>query len=204
MIYNAGQLATIIKKLGEMDIQDLGNDDATQKSNIYTFMNIAMMKHARLAYLLETSDSLNITIDGYQAFLKNGTSIKNMFEPLYLIDNSGYEVSNRTSYTSPKGWYRESFNKDVHTKGIAGVHNLHYLRYPTLVTTDDSIVDFPPSGYDVLIKEVLAMIKYTRNSYGGAEFLEKNAKEQLNQVAEGSVRAQGTGSTGEPPKEVRS
>jgi hypothetical protein len=203
MIYNAGQLASIIQKLGEMDVQDLGNDDAAQKSNIYTFMNVAMMKHARLAYLGETSDLLSITADGPQVFLKNGSVITNMFEPLTLLDSLGNEVRQRTSFTSSKGWYRESFNKDVHTKGITGVHTLRYLRYPALVTADANPVDFPPSGYDVLIKEVLAMIKYTRNSYGGAEFLEKNAKEQLNQVAQGSVRAQGTGSTGEPPKEVK-
>jgi hypothetical protein len=203
-VYNSGQLASIIQKLGEMDIQDLGNDDATQKSNIYRFMSVAMLKHARLAYLEETTDLLNIAADGYQAFLKSGEAIKNMFEPLTVLDSLGNETRQRTSFTGSKGWYRESFNKDVHTKGLTGVHSLRYLRYPNPVTQDGDTIDFPPSGYDVLIKEVLAMIKYTRNSYGGAEFLEKNAKEQLSQVAEGSVRAQGTGSTGEPPKEVRS
>lgn len=193
-IYNAGQLATIIKKLAQMDMEELGPDDDTQNSYIFQFMNIVMLKMARMAYNVEFSDAKTISVDGYVTFQLNGVDISNLFEPLSLLDSDENEVTKRTSYSAPKGWYRESNNLGVHVRGLtSGTYSLKYIRYPNLVTLTTDTVEIPPSGYDALIKDVIALIKLAPNSYAGSEFAGGLAKESYGEVTQGAMSARGTG-----------
>lgn len=199
-IYNAGQLATIIKKLAVMDLEELGPDDDTQNSYIFQFMNIALMKLARLAYNVEISDALTISATGNATFLLSGASITNMFEPLTILDSSDNEVQKRTSYSAPKGWWRYANNQPIHVKGLtSGSYRLVYIRYPALVTLPTDSVDIPPSGYDALIKEVVSLIKLAPNSYAGSEYVGGLAKQAYGEVTQGAISARGTGNSGQPP-----
>lgn len=199
-IYNAGQLATIIKKLVQMDLEELGPDDDTQNSYIFQFMNIIMMKMARMAYNVEFSDAKTISADGYVTFQLNGTDISNMFEPLTVYDASDNEMQKRTSYSAPKGWWRESNNLGIHVRGLtSGSYKVKYIRYPALVTLTTDTVEIPPSGYDALIKDVVSLIKLAPNSYAGSETVGAMAKQAYGGVTQGAISARGTGNSGQPP-----
>lgn len=201
-IYNAGQLATIILKAAEMDVPDLGADSTTQNSYIYQFMNIVMMKYFRVAYQEMFSDILAISADGYVQFKTSSALITDMAEPEKLLDmgtSNETEVTRRQSYSSAKGWWRGGQNQDIHVRGLSGNYKLVYLKYPARVTLDGDTVEFPPSGYDLLIKEVVAMIKWAKNSYGGSDFFDAKAKVALGEAVQGSISARGTGSSGQPP-----
>jgi hypothetical protein len=201
-IYNAGQLASIIEKMSEMDVYDLGEDPSTY---IYYYLNIAMMKLARVAYQVKFSDALAISGDGYKTFQIAGTDISDVFEPMVIYDSNEVEVQKRTAYSAPKGWWRESDNLPIHVRGLAaGNYTLKYVKYPARVSIASDPIEFPPSGYDVLIKEVIASIKYSKNSYGGAEFADAQAKKSMGLALQGSVSARGTGTTGQPPGPVDS
>lgn len=200
-IYNAGQLATIILKAAEMDVPDLGADSATQNSYIYQFLNLVMLKYFRIAYIETFSDTLAISSSGYVQFKTNSALITDMAEPMTLLDMgtaNETEVIKRTSYSAPKGWYRGSQNQDIHVRGLSGNYKLVYLRYPALVTLDSDIIEFPPSAYSMLVKEVISMIKYAKNSYQGSEFFDAKAKADMGTAAQGSISARGTGSSGQP------
>lgn len=199
-IYNSGQLSTIIKKLVQMDLEELGPDDDTQNSYIFQFMNIVMMKLARMAYNVEFSDAKTISADGYVTFQLNGSDIANLFEPLTVYDSTDNEVQKRTSYSAPKGWWRESQNLGVHLRGLtSGSYRLKYIRYPKLVTLTDDAVEIPPSGYDALIKDVVSLIKLAPNSYAGSEYVGGLAKQAYGGVTQGAISARGTGNSGQPP-----
>lgn len=205
-LYNAGELATIIKKLAAMDTEDLGADNDAQNSYIFMYMNIAMFKLARLANQIKYSDSKTISADGYVTFQQAATDISNMFEPLIVFDPNGKPVQKRTSDDAPIGWYRDAENQEIHIRGFsatsrpltAGSYQLKYIRYPKKVTITTDTVEFPPSGYDALIKEVLSLIKYSSNSYGSAEYLDGQAKQSYGNLLQGTMSARGTGSTGQP------
>lgn len=206
-LYNAGQLAAIIQDLAQFDKEDLGPDDDSQKSKIYTFMNIAMMKLAKIANQVVYSDAKTLNADGFVTFQRGGVDISDMFEPMLVKGPNGKPIQKRTSEDAPTGWWRESDNLQIHIQGFtvtpqgltAGSYTLKYIKYPSLVTIDSSAVEFPPSGYDALIKEVLSLIKYSKNSFGQAQYLDVAAKTGYNQVVQGSMSARGTGSTGQPP-----
>lgn len=205
-LYNAGQLATIIQNLAEFDKEDLGPDDDSQKSRIYTYMNIALMKLAKIANQVAYSDSVTLSADGDVTFQRSGQPITDMFEPSVVKGPNGKPIQKRTSEDAPKGWWRESDNLPIHIQGFgatppleAGEYTLKYIKYPKLVTILTDPVEFPPSGYDVLIKEVLSLIKYSKNSFSQAQYLDQQAKLGYNQVAQGAISARGTGSTGQPP-----
>jgi hypothetical protein len=85
---------------------------------------------------------------------------------------------------------------------VAGNYTLKYVKYPARVSIGSDPIEFPPSGYDVLIKEVIALIKYSKNSYGGADFANTQAKQSMGMALQGSVSARGTGSSGQPPGPV--
>lgn len=199
-LYNSGQLATIIKKLGENDIEDLGADDDSKNTFIFYYLNIAMWKLARLAYNVANSDAKNLTTDGYVTFQRNGADIADLFEPLMIFDPNGRQVMKRSADDAPIGWWREAQNMEVHIKGFsaagaqklpAGNYQLKYIKYPKQVTLPDDAVEFPPSGYDSLIKEVLALIKYSKNSYAGAQYMETGAKTSYGAAAQGAQMARG-------------
>lgn len=198
-IYNAGQLATIIKKLVQMDLEELGPDDDTQNSYIFQFMNVIMLKMARMAYNVEFSDAKTISADGYVTFQLNGSDIANLFEPMTLLDANNAEVIKRTSYSAPKGWFREANNLGVHVRGLIGTYTLKYIRYPKLVTLTTDTVEIPPIGYDALIKDVISLIKLAPNSYAGSEYVGGLAKQAYGGVTQGAISARGTGNSGQPP-----
>lgn len=199
-IYNAGQLSSIIEKMSEMDVYDLGEDPSTY---IYLYLNIAMLKLARVAYQVKFSDALTISSDGYKTFQIAGTDITDIFEPMVIYGSNDVEVQKRTAYSAPKGWWRESENLPIHVKGLtSGDYTLKYIKYPARVTIATDPIEFPPTAYDMLIKEVIALIKYSKNSYGGADFADAQAKKSMGLAIQGSVSARGTGTTGQPPGPV--
>jgi hypothetical protein len=198
-IYNSGQLATIIQNLAQNEMGDLGATDALQKSAIYSLMNIAMMKLARIAYNTTYSDALAISTDGFVTFQVSSQAITNMFEPLVVLTSADQEIQKRTSYSAPTGWWRDSQNLEIHVRGLTvGNYTLKYIRYPKLVTLDTDTVEFPPSGYDALIKDIMSLVKLTRNSYAGSEYMDGKSKAALGEVTQAAMSAKGTGSTGQP------
>lgn len=199
-IYNAGQLSTIIKQLCANDVADLGDSDA-QDNFIFLYLNLVMQEMPRLAYLVTFSDALAISSNGYPTFLKSSASIANsIFEPLTLLTSTESEVPKRTSYSAPTGWFRETHDLGVHVKGLtAGNYTLKYLRYPSTITLSGDAIEFPTSANATLCKEVVSLIKLSKNSYGGAEYMDKISKTGLGNAMQGAISARGTGSSGQPP-----
>lgn len=205
-LYNAGQLATIITKMGENDVPELGTLPNTY---IYLYLNIIMMKYARIADVVKYSDPLVMSADGEKIFTQAGNAITDMFEPMQIYDPanpSSIRIDKRTSDEAPKGWWREANNTEIYIRGFslasqplaAGSYILKYKKYPARVAIDGDIVEFSPAGYDVLIKETLAMIKASRNSYGGMEVMDRMAKVSLGEATQAAQSAKSTGSTGTP------
>jgi|GEM_PF-2479706 len=205
-LYNAGQLASIIRKLGEMDIEDLGSDTDSQNTYIFYYMNLAMWELARLANQVKYSDMKTISADGYVTFQQNGADITNMFEPLMIFGPNGKPVPKRTADDAPLGWWREAENQEIHIRGFSaasqplqsGQYQLKYIKYPKQVTLETDTVEFPPSGYMTLVKKTLSLIKYSKNSYGGAEFMDTQSKLSMGNLMQAAVSARGTGTTGQP------
>lgn len=201
-LYNAGQLATIIKQMCQNDILDLGNDDA-QNTYIFLYLNLALAELARLASLETFSDPLAVTTTGWYAFLKEGQPITTtLYEPQIVLpypENGSTSFIKRTSYEHPTGWYRASQDQGVHLKGLAaGNYTLKYLRYPKQITLAADIVEFPSSGNATLCKTVVGLIKLSKNSYAGMQAMDMSAKQSMSVAAQGSISARGTGSTGQP------
>lgn len=129
-----------------------------------------------------------------------------MFEPLMILDPNGKTVQKRTADDAPKGWFRDAENQEIHIRGfslasqplVAGAYTLKFIKYPKKVTISTDTVEFPPSGYQTLIQEVLSLIKYSSNSYGSAEYLDGQAKRGYGNVAQAAMSARGTGSSGQP------
>lgn len=210
-LYSAGELFTIIKMLGAKDIEDFGDDEG-QKNAVYYFMNIEMMKLAKLVEKVVYSESKSLSADGYVTFQQSGVDINDIFEPktiLYTEAGVLKELPHRTSDVAPQGWWRESQNNEIHIRGFGSVtgqnprplpsttYQLKYIKYPSKVTVDGSMVDIPPSGYSELIHGVLRLIKYAKNSYGGADFMDQKAKSEYNNLVQGTISGRGTGNTGQ-------
>src|SRR5690348_5477143 len=105
--------------MGENDIPDLGTLPNTY---IYLYLNIVMMKYARIADVVKYSDALAMTTDGEKIFLQNGVAITDMFEPMQIYDPanpSAIRIHKRTSDEAPKGWWRESNNSEIYIRGFA-------------------------------------------------------------------------------------
>lgn len=198
-LLNAGQLASYIIKMAENDVADLGATDAAQKSYIYPYLNMAMWELARLAYNVKFSDALTISSNGYVTFKQSTVNITDMYEPMAIYNASDSPVQKRTAYDAPTGWWRESNNLEIHVKGLtAGAYTLKYLKYPATVSLDADTIEFPPSGYLTLAKKVISLIKYSKNSYGGAEYMDGQATKSMPAAAQGTISSRGTGSTGQP------
>lgn len=203
-LYNAGELYTIINKLGEMDMDDLG-EEAQRKTFVYHYANIAMWKLVRLAHRVDYSDVVELTGDGYAEFTKSGQGISNLYEPMSIIMPNGQPMAKRTAEEAPVGWWRESETQEIHVRGfslttsqklVTGDYKLKFIRYPNRITIDSDPVDFPPSGYDALIKEVLSLIKYSKNSFADAEYLDAKAKQGYNNLTNAAIASKGTGTSG--------
>jgi hypothetical protein len=208
-LYNAGQLASIIIKLGEKDIDDLGSDVDSQQSYIFYYMNLAMMELAKLADVSVESDAMALSSDGIVTFTRSGSAITDMFEPKRIMYTQGSTIKTlqkRTADEAPIGWWRESQNSDIHIRGFAATsqplpattYTLKYLKYPKQVTIATDEVEFSPSGYMTLIHRVLSLIKYAKNSYQGIEIMDQKAKAGYNNLVQGAISARGTGTSGQP------
>lgn len=208
-LYNAGQLASIIIKLGEKDIDDLGSDVDSQQSYIFYYMNLAMMELVKLADVSVESDAMSLSADGVVTFTRSGTPITDLFEPkriMYTEVGTIKTLAKRTADEAPSGWWRESQNSDIHIRGFtvtpkplpATTYTLKYLKYPKQVTIESDEIEFAPSGYMTLIHRVLSLIKYAKNSYGGADFMDGKAKSGYNNTVQAAISARGTGTTGQP------
>jgi hypothetical protein len=204
--YNAGQLFTIISGICSMEMEDLATDPQGQKDAVYRLMNISLWKMPRVSYLSQYSEQLNVTIDGYVTFKYSSQDISDMFEPQIIFQPNGQPLQKRTSDDAPIGWWRESQNLPIHIRGFTsyapltvGNYQLKYLKYPKQVTIDGDAIEIAPSGYYELIFDVCRLIKLSRNSYGGAEFMGQKADQALGSSVQGAISARGTGSTGQPP-----
>lgn len=205
-IYNAGEVLTIIRALGQNDVEDLGANETAQNTIIFQLMNVAMMKNARLFNQVKYSDSLTISSDGYVTFKQDGVNISNMFEPSTIFGPNGATIQKRTSDEAPKGWYRAAENQEIHIRGFslasqpltAGAYQLKYIKYPKRVTLSTDTLEAPPSGYDALIKDTLALLKLARNSYSGSEYMDAKAKQSYGALAQAAMSAGGTGTSGQP------
>jgi len=175
MAFPMSDILPIIRKLAEMELEDLGTDESTQNSIICQLTTVVLRKRARQAYLVETSDTLDITSDGYQTFLKNGQPITDMYEPLGIYGPLGYLALKRSSWDAPEGWWREAENQPIHTKRMTGVHYLKYLRYPKPVASQNDTVEFPLAGQWDLIMDVVALCKLPKNFYQEYDAVKKNA-----------------------------
>lgn len=210
-LYTAGELATMIKMMGAMDVADLG-DDESQNTYIFYFLNLAMMELSKLADVSVESDEVTLSADGLVTFTRSGEAILDLFEPkriMYTENGVQKVLQKRTSDEAPYGWWRESQNREIHIRGFvapgggnkplpATGYKLIYLKYPNKVTTTASTVEFAPSGYMTLVHRVLGMIKYAKNSYGGADFMDAKAKLGYNNATQAAISARGTGNSGQP------
>lgn len=204
--WTASEMAQKIITQNAMDIEDLGNL-AAQKATIYGYINLALWELARLAFRLVYSDEIEIDADGFVTFTQSGSPITNMFEPQTIYMPSGQPMMKRSADEAPLGWWREAETQDIHVRGfgisnntklVSGLYKLKYLRYPNPVTVDTDYPDFPPSGYGAIINNVSARIKYSKNSFSDAQYFEAQAKSSYANLAQGSISARGTGTTGQP------
>lgn len=154
----ASDLITPITKYVSSYIEELGSTSAAQNVLLFSYITLALKKLAHVAYKSRTSSVLNITTDGDQTFLIGGSAITDLYSPLRILDSTNKEINKRTSWSQTVGWWRESSNTSIHTKGMTGNHTLMYIAYPADVTATTDIIDFPASGNLGLIYYVCAMI----------------------------------------------
>lgn len=204
--YEASELFTIISSICQNEMQDLSTDPAGQKTAVYNLMNICLWKQPRVVYWSQYSDVLNLSADGYVTFKFASQDVTDLFEPQIIFKPDGSPLLKRSSDDAPIGWWRESQNLPIHIRGFSsyaplavGNFTLKYLKYPKQITIDSDAVEIAPSGYYQLIFDVCRLIKLTRNSYQGAEFMGAQADRALMQTVQGAMSARGTGSTGQPP-----
>jgi hypothetical protein len=203
--YNAGQLFTIISSICQNEMQDLATDIQGQKDAVYRLMNVSLWKLPRVVYWSQYSDPLTLSADGYLTFKYQTTDIADLFEPQMILKPNGQELMKRNFDTGPIGWWRDSQNSQIHIRGfsavpplVAGNYQLKYLKYPKQVTIDGDEVQIAPSGYQELIFDVCKLIKLSRNSYQGAEFMGQHANQSLSAAVQGSISGRGT-TIGQPP-----
>lgn len=198
MSRTAGQLATVIKKMCAMDVAELGDVDSTQNTYIYDYMSRALKELTSLAYVVRITDGLNITSDGFITFSLAGSVITDLYEPIRIVDTNGNEVLKRAFFTASKGWWRESANSQFHVKGLNGNYVLHYKAYPTEISTDTQIPEFPESGYMVLCYYTSGMIKESKNYYEESQAMYAKAKERMKLLVKANEDGRGT-MGGKPP-----
>lgn len=184
-----------IRTLAANEIEDLGSDSTTQNAAIFRFVDIVLDKRVRQAYNVAFSDVLNITSDGFQTFQRGATTITDLYEPLGLYDSNNRQTLKRTAWDAPNGWWRESDNLEIHTKGLTGNHTLKYIRYPTAITVSGDTVEYPRAGKWDIIFDVVRLCKMPKNFYEEAAAM--GALATGTATVKASISAKGTNSA--PP-----
>lgn len=184
-----------IRTLAVNEIEDMGTDTTSQNEAIFRFVNIVLDKRVRQAYNVAFSDPLNITTDGYQTFQRGGMNVTDLYEPLGLYDANNKQTLKRTAWDQPKGWWRESDNLQIHTKGMTGNHTLKYIRYAAPVNSQNDIVEYPRAGKWDLIFDVVRLCKLPKNFYDEAAAM--GALATGTATVKASIAAKGTNSA--PP-----
>ena len=207
--YTAGQLFTIIKDICQNEMDDLGADLDSQKEAVFRLINLCSWALPRIHYLVSYSDAKTISADGYVTFQKDASDISNLFEPMMILDENDKRMQQRTSEDAPCGWYRASHNQEIHIRGfsysrplVAGAYTLKYLKYPKQITLETDSLEIAPSGYQQLVYDVAKMIKLTRNSYAGADYMQQNADKAMMQSVQGAISGMGVGSGTTPPSKT--
>lgn len=198
--YSAGELASIIKKMGKLNLAHLGNSNIEQNNFIYYYMTQAAWKYVGLNFLKRTTDPLVVSSDGYVTFLSGGNPIEDMYEPLRILspdEVTGVVVQKRTSFDAPRGWWKESANDQVHIKG-AGTYVLQYKAYTDKITTDTQVPQWPSAANDLLIYETIGKIKESLNDLEGALAAYAVADKQIPVLIKAQIDASGT-TGGRPP-----
>ena len=203
MQYTADQIATMIKIAAKKDMPDFG-EDSEQDSYIFEWINLFMYQNAKKIRKTATSDALNITVNGYVDFLRNGQAIVDMYEPYQLLDGDDRAQTKRTSFDNPSpGWYREDAFSKIHTRGLNGLYRLKYIKYPTKITLGTQVPELPPAGYGELISWVVSRIKYTKNFLDESKALQADAQAASLATVKASVSGMGTNAQSPGPDDAK-
>lgn len=188
----------LIAKMDQMDLKVLGSTETSQKTYVYMYLTRALRELAHIAYWTKYADPKTITADGDQTFVVNGQPI-DMYAPLRLLGPDGYETVKRSSYAASPGWWRESNSQPIHTKGLNGTYTLHYVAFPSKVTQENDLIEFPEPGIMVLIFWTISLIKQSRNAYAEAKAMRAEALEALKITVLSNESARGRSSGGFVP-----
>lgn len=199
MAVTASDVINLVKTMGVMDIEEIGSSTAVQDANLITYLNIALKELAHIAYVVRVSDALTIIADGYQTFLRSTAAITDMYSPLRILSSTGTETDKRTAYSAPVGWWRESANTAIHTKGLTGANTLQYVAYPATVVSTSSPVEFPDVGIVGLAYWMLAAIKESRNAMEESQDLQAKARARFKRIVLANQAARGFTSVGYVP-----
>lgn len=203
MIFNAGQLAAMIKTAAKKDMPDFGEDNE-QNTAIYNWITLYMFQYAKAIRVTETSDALAISpSDDYVTFTRSGNPITDMYEPYQMLDENERAAAKRTSFDNTnKGWYRESAFSPIHVRGLDGTFRLKYIRYPKQVTIDSDIPEISPSTYAELVSWVVGKLKLTKNYYQESQAMLADANAVRHAKTKAAVSGMGTNAQSPGPNDA--
>ncbi|WP_138752761.1 hypothetical protein [Paenibacillus sinopodophylli] len=194
----ADDLLPTIKKLSASFIEEIGGTDTAQNSFIFIYLNNALRKLAKIAYVMKISDPLTVSLDGFVTFKSGTQDISSLYAPLRIINPSGSETAKRTSFVDTKiGWWRESSNTQIHVRGMVGDYTLHYLTYPAQVVQTSSAIEFPDAGSMGLAYYTVALIvESLPNSKSLSVHFYTLAQQHLKIATQANIDARGHSSGG--------
>jgi hypothetical protein len=158
-------LNAMIKKESKMNIAQLGNTNTDQNTYIFYYMSQALWKYADIIYRKKISDPLVVVTNGYVTFKVDAVDIADLYAPIKILvspEVSGTTLIHRSSFDAPTGWFKESFNDQIHIKG-AGTYILHYRALHAKITGDGQTLDIPQAAYRLIQYETLASIFHSLN-----------------------------------------
>jgi hypothetical protein len=179
--FTVGDLNTMIKREGKMNLAQIGNTAADQNTFIYYYLTQALWKYAGIIFRKRVSDELTVVDNGYVTFQIDGVDIEDMYSPLKILvapEVSGKPFTHRSSFDASPGWFKESANDPIHIKG-AGTYVLHYRAYHTKITTESQTLDIPQSSYRLIQYETLALIFHSLNDTENALAMQNIADKEI-------------------------
>lgn len=205
----AGNLLLTIKKISASYLEEIGATDGDQEVYIFEYINNALRKLAKIAYVMKISDAKSLSADGFVTFQQSSQDIANMYAPLRILDPNGREMTRRTSFTDSKGWWRESSNTQISVKGFSlasqplasGNYTLHYLAYPATIASSSSVVEFPDAGTMGLCYYTAALIaeSFADDGKGIVNHFYAKAKGHLRIAVQANIDGRGHSSGGVVP-----